>query len=153
MGETVGISTNGGLHASSSADSSPAPSQDDPPPIAEPPEQSPFADSRSASSCTTLRQEKPNLPHTLSVSGVARSLATHVEHGLSSQEAAARLGRDGPNSIKAAKGTTIWEILIAQIANALTVVLIAVAALSFAIHDYVEGSVVIAVIVLNIVVG
>jgi hypothetical protein len=72
---------------------------------------------------------------------------------LSSEEAAARLERDGPNSIKGAKGISLYEIFIQQVANALTVVLIAVTALSFAISDYIEGAVVAAVIVLNIVVG
>jgi magnesium-transporting ATPase (P-type) len=72
---------------------------------------------------------------------------------LTLEDAAARLARDGSNTIKAAKGISVWEILLQQIANALTVVLIAVAILSFAINDYVEASVVVAVIVLNIVVG
>lgn len=97
--------------------------------------------------------EKPISPHTLSAQRVAEVLGTHCDHGLSSEEAAARLTRDGPNSIKGAKGLSLWEIFMAQVANALTVVLIAVMALSFAISDWVEGGVVAAVIVLNIVVG
>ncbi|KAM5349812.1 hypothetical protein ACJ41O_006317 [Fusarium nematophilum] len=91
--------------------------------------------------------------HTLSGQRVAQILATHVDHGLSNEEAAARLTRDGPNSITGARGPTIYEIFLAQIANALTVVLIAVAILSFAIRDYIEGGVVVAVILLNVVVG
>lgn len=84
---------------------------------------------------------------------MAEHFNTNLHDGLSSTEAAARLSRDGPNSIKGAKGISFWQILFSQVANALTVVLIAVAALSFAIGDYIEGGVVLAVIVLNIVVG
>lgn len=137
MGETE-IRTNGADHASTSSDSSAVGSPDDQPPIAEPPD---------------AAIEKPICPHTLPAQRVAENLGTHVDHGLSIEEAAARLTRDGPNSIKGAKGPSVWEIFLAQIANALTVVLIAVAILSFAISDYIEGGVVVAVILLNIVVG
>lgn len=143
MGETDSPSTNGNgaNHASSSSDSSPIAAQDDQPPIAEPPD-------------IAATIEKPSCPpHTLPARHVADQLRTDVDNGLSADEAAARLARDGPNSIKGAKGPSLWEIFLQQVANALTVVLIAVAAISFAINDYIEGGVVVAVIVLNIVVG
>ncbi|KFA64911.1 hypothetical protein S40285_02883 [Stachybotrys chlorohalonatus IBT 40285] len=138
MGETARSFTNGADHASSSSDSSAVGSPDDQPPIAEPPE---------------AAIEKHTSPHTVSAQHVAEHFNTNLHDGLSSTEAAARLSRDGPNSIKGAKGISFWQILFSQVANALTVVLIAVAALSFAIGDYIEGGVVLAVIVLNIVVG
>lgn len=140
MGETESKAANGAVHATTttSDSSTVAAGQDDQPPIAEPPD---------------LAIEKPRSPHTLSAQAVALDLKSDVDDGLSSEEAAARLARDGPNSIKGAKGISLYEIFIQQIANALTVVLIAVTALSFAISDYVEGGVVAAVIVLNIVVG
>ncbi|UKZ72159.1 uncharacterized protein TrAtP1_013097 [Trichoderma atroviride] len=140
MGETVIVITNGAEHANTSSDSSTlSSSQDDKPPIAEPPDISAI--------------EKPQCPHTLPARRVAELFETHTQDGLSVQEAAARLARDGPNTIKGAKGVSIWEIFLQQVANALTVVLIAVMALSFAIHDFVEGGVVLAVILLNIIVG
>lgn len=120
--------------ANSPSDSTVNASPDDPPPIPEP-------------------SEKLQHSHTLPNQRVAEILATHIYHGLSSDEAAARLTRDGPNSLMGAKGPTIYEIFLAQIANALTVVLVGVAVLSFAIRDYIEGGVVVAVIVLNVVVG
>ncbi|KAG9253816.1 uncharacterized protein F5Z01DRAFT_130650 [Emericellopsis atlantica] len=138
MGETEAKSTNGALHTHSSADSTALASPDDQPPICGP---------------QHAIIEKSILPHTLPASTVAENLNTHVDHGLSSDEAAARLERDGMNTIKTSKGPSLWEIFLAQVANALTVVLIAVTVLSFAIDDYIEGSVVAAVIVLNIVVG
>ncbi len=140
MGETAAVITNGATNANHDAsDSAPPPSQDDQPPIPKPPD--------------IVVIEKPTCPHTLSAKQVADYFDTDLDHGLTSEEAADRLARDGPNAIKGAKGLSIWEIFLQQVANALTVVLIAVAALSFAINDYIEAGVVVAVIVLNIVVG
>jgi Na+-exporting ATPase len=47
----------------------------------------------------------------------------------------------------------MWKILMRQISNSLTFVLIVVMAISFALNDYIEGGVVTAVICLNIIVG
>lgn len=154
MGETAGTITNGADHANnnnaSSSDSSPPPGPDDQPPIPGPPvlNQSP-----NQSNVATIEKSQTLLPHTLDAQRVAHELRTDACNGLTSEDAASRLARDGQNAIKGAKGVSIWEIFLQQVANALTVVLIAVAALSFAIDDYVEGGVVVAVIMLNIVVG
>ncbi|KAI0204476.1 hypothetical protein F4808DRAFT_343647 [Astrocystis sublimbata] len=92
-------------------------------------------------------------PHTLSINQIEQLLGTNASHGLSHTEAARRLAEYGPNKVKAAKGLSAWKILLRQVSNSLTVVLILVMALSFAIHDYAEGGVITAVIVLNILVG
>ncbi|KAI1810529.1 potassium/sodium eff [Poronia punctata] len=97
--------------------------------------------------------DRLRVAHTLPVEQVEHLLKTSADHGLSHDEAARRLAEDGPNKVKAAKGLSIWKILLRQVSNSLTVVLILVMALSFAIHDYAEGGVITAVIVLNIVVG
>ncbi|KAJ8105777.1 hypothetical protein ONZ43_g7289 [Nemania bipapillata] len=95
----------------------------------------------------------PRAPHTLPVNQLEQLLNTDASNGLSQIEAARRLAEHGPNKVKAAKGLSAWKILLRQVSNSLTVVLILVMALSFAIHDYAEGGVITAVIVLNIVVG
>ncbi|TGJ82759.1 hypothetical protein E0Z10_g6007 [Xylaria hypoxylon] len=92
-------------------------------------------------------------PHTLPINQLEQLLETDASHGLSHLEAARRLAEYGSNTVKAAKGLSVWKILLRQVSNSLTVVLILVMALSFAIHDYTEGSVITAVIVLNIVIG
>ncbi|GJN66371.1 hypothetical protein PLICBS_000389 [Purpureocillium lilacinum] len=156
MGETVDSSTNGAQHASSSANSSAlggAGGQDDQPPIAEPkPPDIVYStvDEKLAAAPAIARSA---CPHTVSAQDIADRLGTDAENGLSPDEAAARLVRDGPNAIAGAKGPSLWELFVQQVANALTVVLIAVAGLSFAISDYIEAGVVVFVIVLNIVVG
>lgn len=47
----------------------------------------------------------------------------------------------------------MWKILMRQISNSLTFVLIIVMAISFGIDDHIEGGVITAVILLNIIVG
>ncbi len=120
----------------------------------------PIAASASASS-----DEKPALksadaqrpdtvePHTLPVSQLEVVLKTSVQHGLLGDEAIRRLEQDGPNKVEGAKGLSLWKILVRQVSNALTMVLFIVMALSFAIGDFIEGGVIAAVILLNIVVG
>ncbi|KAG6037764.1 hypothetical protein E4U41_004793 [Claviceps citrina] len=126
-------------HANSESDSSTPTCLVGQPPIAEPPD--------------ICQREKATSYHTHSAQRVADQLETHPHHGLSNDEAAARLARDGPNTIKGANGLSLWKIFLQQVANALTLVLIAVAVISYVIRDFMEGSVVLAVIVLNIVVG
>lgn len=84
----------------------------------------------------------------------ARCSNTNIySHGLSNAEAESRLQLYGPNKVKGAEGLSLWKILLRQISNSLTFVLIIVMALSFGIDDIIEGAVITAVICLNIVVG
>ena len=81
-------------------------------------------------------------------------LLTHIySHGLTHAEAESRLRLYGPNQVKGAEGLSLWKILLRQVSNSLTFVLILVMAISFGIHDYIEAGVITAVICLNIVVG
>lgn len=80
-------------------------------------------------------------------------LNTDADNGLDTSEAARRLARYGPNKVEGAKGLSMWTILIRQVSNSLTLVLVITMILSFAIDDYIEGGVIGAVILLNIVVG
>ncbi|KAH8847166.1 hypothetical protein MCOR27_009935 [Pyricularia oryzae] len=91
--------------------------------------------------------------HCVPISQLTELYQTDIEDGLSAAEAALRFDRDGANKIEGAKGVSLWEIFLRQISNSLTIVLFIVMILSFAIDDYIEGGVITAVIVLNIVVG
>lgn len=92
-------------------------------------------------------------PHTVQLRDLETVYQTSFGNGLSNADAADRLAQDGPNTVKGAKGLSLWEILLRQVSNSLTLVLFIVMALSFAINDYIEGAVIAAVILLNIVVG
>ncbi|KAK4502007.1 hypothetical protein PRZ48_007818 [Zasmidium cellare] len=91
--------------------------------------------------------------HTLTTEQVETLLGTDTENGLSSDEAARRLERYGQNYLKSSGGFTWWDILIRQVSNSLTIVLVIAMALSYGTQDYIEGGVITAVICLNVVVG
>ncbi|KAI0116701.1 potassium/sodium eff [Daldinia grandis] len=98
-------------------------------------------------------QENHLKPYTLAIKDLEQLLATDIENGLECDEAARRLERHGPNKMEGARGLSAWKILLRQVSNSLTMVLILVMALSFAINDFIEGGVIAAVISLNIIVG
>lgn len=92
-------------------------------------------------------------PHTLTSSTCLSAFKSNIEAGLSDVDAKTRLEADGLNRIGEAKGVNVWEILLKQVANALTIILLAAMALSFGVHDWVEGGVVAAVIAVNVIIG
>ncbi|CAO1622202.1 unnamed protein product [Jaminaea pallidilutea] len=73
--------------------------------------------------------------------------------GLTAAEAEERTGLFGPNIVTEQKPTSALTIFIRQVANCLTIVLLAAMALSFGVQDWVEGGVVLAVILTNIIIG
>ncbi|PHH65706.1 hypothetical protein CDD81_1792 [Ophiocordyceps australis] len=91
--------------------------------------------------------------HSLTVEQVVQELKSNVEVGLTADDAKNRLHEYGHNEFGAQKGVQPITILIGQIANALTLVLILAMAVSFGIKSWIEGGVIAAVIALNIVVG
>lgn len=74
-------------------------------------------------------------------------------NGLTGDEAAARLAANGLNRLKDVKKVSVFEILLRQVSNSLTFVLAIVMVLSFSLGDWIEGAVVTAVVLVNIVVG
>ncbi|KAG2008873.1 calcium-transporting ATPase [Coprinopsis cinerea AmutBmut pab1-1] len=91
--------------------------------------------------------------HTLTPARLAEDLGTSLTDGLSRNEAARRLATYGENVLEGDGGISIWKVLIGQLANALTVVLVAAMALSFGVKDYVEGIVIAVVIIVNTTIG
>ncbi|KAK1753723.1 sodium transport ATPase [Echria macrotheca] len=91
--------------------------------------------------------------HALTFQKVAEELNADTLAGLSPAEAKRRLEEFGSNDLGEAEGVQPIKIVIAQVANAMTMVLILAMAVSFGIGSYIEGGVVAAVILLNVVVG
>ncbi|KAK8054841.1 potassium/sodium efflux P-type ATPase [Apiospora rasikravindrae] len=91
--------------------------------------------------------------HALSWEDVLSQLGTDALDGLSADEAEARKAKFGANELGDAEGVQPMKIIIAQIANAMTLVLILAMAVSFGIQSWIEGGVISAVILLNVVVG
>ena len=92
-------------------------------------------------------------PHSLEADQVIVQFQSNLITGLSQEQAAARLAEHGPNQLNETNRVSATSILIRQMANALTLVLLAAMALSFGVKDWVEGGVVTAVIVTNVLIG
>jgi len=124
-------------------------------PVTEPDIPRPKEKPASLSTCDTLSRPEDlcENAHIVEVANLAQHLGVDVQNGLSIDEAAARLEKNGPNTIKDTERVSMFQILLRQVSNSLTLVLVIVLILSFSLHDYIEGGVVTAVVLLNIVVG
>ncbi|KAL2753533.1 hypothetical protein ACRALDRAFT_1044169 [Sodiomyces alcalophilus JCM 7366] len=91
--------------------------------------------------------------HTLPYSQVVHELGVDATQGLTADEAAARLAKYGANDLGEQKTVKPLQIFIAQIANAMTLVLVLALAASFAIQAWIEGGVLAFMILLNLIVG
>lgn len=91
--------------------------------------------------------------HNLTLQQVVEELKTVTWSGLDNVEAERRVSEYGNNDLGEAQSISPFKILVAQVANAMTLVLILAMAVSFGIKSWIEGGVVTAVILLNIVVG
>ncbi|KAH7029438.1 potassium/sodium efflux P-type ATPase [Microdochium trichocladiopsis] len=92
-------------------------------------------------------------PHALPYAQVITELESDEINGLHSAVAEQRLTDFGPNDLGEADGVSALKIVVAQIANAMTLVLIMAMAVSYGIGSYIEGGVITFVILLNVVVG
>ncbi len=84
---------------------------------------------------------------------VALALESDQRHGLSEAEAASRLDSFGRNVLGRAERPSYLRIAIRQLADPLTVLLLAAAAVSAAIGERFEAGVIAAIVVLNAVLG
>ncbi|KAI5863745.1 potassium/sodium eff [Durotheca rogersii] len=91
--------------------------------------------------------------HSLERGDVVQQLEADVENGLATPAAQQRLQDYGRNELDDGPGVQPVKILIRQVANAMMLVLILAMAVSFGIRSWIEGGVVCAIIILNIVVG
>jgi len=91
--------------------------------------------------------------HSLTLNQTAEELKADVASGLSANDAKSRLEEYGPNDLGQGEGVSPVRILVAQVANAMTLVLIMAMAVSFGIKSWIEGGVVAGVIALNVIVG
>ncbi|MCR4402063.1 MAG: cation-translocating P-type ATPase [Firmicutes bacterium] len=91
--------------------------------------------------------------HAMSASDVAGLLGTDLATGLAPDEAKTRLERFGPNELREKPGPSVLEMFLAQFKEPLVLVLIAAAAVSMALREVTEGVVIMAIVVLNAVLG
>ena len=93
----------------------------------------------------------------LSATDTLQSLGVQAKVGLSSAEAQARQEQYGPNELVEKGGRTKWQILRDQLTGILTLILFAAAVISFVLaehpEEYIDGFVILAIIVLNAALG
>ena len=92
-------------------------------------------------------------PHAAPAAEVARGLGSHLERGLTSDEAATRLAAAGPNRLESPSRPRYLAIAGRQLADPLVALLLAAAVVSFAIGEEIEAAVIAAIVVLNGLLG
>ncbi|MGJ8723219.1 MAG: cation-translocating P-type ATPase [Roseibacillus sp.] len=80
-------------------------------------------------------------------------LKTSPDDGLSTQECQTRLQKHGPNLLQEAVKRPWIQILLSQFQNLLVVLLTFAAVLSFAFQNWVEGSAICVVVLINVAIG
>lgn len=93
------------------------------------------------------------LPWHHGIEDVAKHFDTNVEEGLRGIEAQRRLTEHGANVLSAKKQISALEIFIRQFKSLIVLLLIAAGAVAFAFGEIIDGSAIVAVIVLNAAIG
>jgi cation-transporting ATPase F len=102
---------------------------------------------------TSVSSSTANAHHGLSAHEVVLLLETDPHRGLDSQEAVRRLERFGPNTLPAAAGAGVLVRVLRQVHHPLIYVLIASGAITAALGEYVDSTVIFGVVVVNAIVG
>ncbi len=89
----------------------------------------------------------------LSAEDTAEKLQTDVKLGLGAADAAARLTRDGPNSLTEAKQRSAFTIIVHQFRSFIVLLLVAVAGIALVLGERIEAVAILIVVVLNAVIG
>lgn len=100
-------------------------------------------------------RETPGVPspwHTRTVEAVHEALEVGAR-GLSAAEAAERLERYGPNEIEPERLDPWWMLLLHQFRDPLVYILLIAGAITLILRDYTDTAVILAVVLLNAVIG
>jgi Ca2+-transporting ATPase len=91
--------------------------------------------------------------HNLSESDALDALRVIESRGLSSQEAQVRLTAFGSNELKEAPRPTFWARLFNQFKDFLIIILIVASVISVLLGDYIEAGAIMAIVLLNAILG
>ncbi|MBE7474062.1 MAG: ATPase [Anaerolineae bacterium] len=89
----------------------------------------------------------------LTATEVLQQLNSNPAHGLTEAEAARRLEQYGPNALIEQVLKSPWKILLEQLTNVMTIILIVAAIISFFLGDLLDAGVILAIVVLNAALG
>lgn len=91
--------------------------------------------------------------HTKTKEELCSEFKTDLQKGLKSEEIEARQARYGLNELGGENAVPWWKVLLRQVANALTVILVVAVVLAAVKRDWLEMSVILVVIVGNTIIG
>ena len=91
--------------------------------------------------------------HSRSIEDVAGALETNTDQGLTPQEAQRRLERYGLNELAEAPRPGFWQVLLRQFQDFLILILIVAAGVSFLLGETIEAGAILAIVILNAVLG
>ncbi|EMK00475.1 MULTISPECIES: cation-translocating P-type ATPase [unclassified Leptospira] len=91
--------------------------------------------------------------HNININEIIRIFQTDTEAGISSPEAESRLQKYGPNKIQEEKKKSIWLVFIEQFKSPIVYLLFLATALSFYFEEWLDGSAILVVILVNGLIG
>ena len=91
--------------------------------------------------------------HDKAIDEIATRLATDMVHGLSAPEAVERLAKTGPNELRRGEAISPLAILAGQFRSLVIWVLIGAALVSTALGELIDGLAIIAIVLLNALIG
>ena len=91
--------------------------------------------------------------HAVAVGELLARLGSEPDRGLSETEAAARRAEYGPNELAEAPPPPLWRKVVAQLTEAVVLVLLAAAVLSAGIGQWADALAILAIVVLNTILG
>ncbi|HET7377738.1 MAG TPA: cation-translocating P-type ATPase [Anaerolineae bacterium] len=96
----------------------------------------------------------PSAPwHSQSIEKVVSELETEIAQGLTAENAARRLARVGTNELREKPSVPFWKLVLAQLNSFVVILLIVASIISALLGDYVEAAAIMAIVVLNAVLG
>jgi len=98
-------------------------------------------------------EQKGKRYYTKSVEEIVEYLKTNVKQGLSTHEAEKRLKKYGKNELPKPPSTSLFKIFVRQLFDFMVIILFVAGIVSFAIKDFIEGAVLLAVVVTNVTIG
>ena len=91
--------------------------------------------------------------HVLEATEIVQALQTSPTQGLSEEEASRRLEQFGPNELEEAVKPSLFRLIFEQFNNFIVIVLIVAALAAAILGDYIEAAAILAIVVLNALLG
>jgi magnesium-transporting ATPase (P-type) len=108
---------------------------------------------RASAARTMMTTNAPVTAHTLTVEAVSSVMEVRLDVGLTSAQAPQRLTRHSPNRLPETAPRSPWRVLLGQFKSILIVILIGAAALAALVGNIKDAVVILAVVVINALVG